>query len=128
MKRAALIVLGLGLLSAPAALADAKSGGDMFDSRCALCHSAGVGGAPPTEKLKGDTPESILEKLTTGTMAPMAAGISDAEKRDIAVFLSGKGLPASGDLPAVDPLPVGDAAPAAPAADAAPAATTPPSR
>src|ERR1700749_4167703 len=117
MKRVALVVLGLGLMSAPAAFGDAKSGGDLFDSRCALCHSAGVGGAPPTEKLKGDMPESIVEKLTTGTMSAMAAGMSDAEKRDIAVFLSGKGLPASGDLAAVDPLPADGAAPAAPPAD-----------
>jgi polyvinyl alcohol dehydrogenase (cytochrome) len=125
MKHVAVGVLCLGLLAAPAAFADAKSGGDVFATRCNMCHGAGVGGAPPTDKLKASPPETIVEKLTNGTMAPMAAGLSDADKRDIAVFLSGKGLPASGDLAAVEPLPAGDPAPAAqpaPAVEAAPAA------
>ncbi len=125
MKRVAVVVLCLGLLAAPAAFADAKAGGDVFATRCNMCHGGGVGGAPPIDKLKESGPEAILEKLTNGTMAPMAAGLSDADKRDIAVFLSGKGLPAAGDLPAVEPLPAADPAPAAqpaPAAEPAPAA------
>lgn len=46
-------------------------------------------------------PASVVEKLTTGTMMAMASGLSDQEKRDIAVFLTKKSLPASGDLPEV---------------------------
>ena len=121
MKRVALVVLSLGLLAGPSAFADAKSGKDLFTTRCEMCHGGGIGGAPETEKLKADAPDAIVEKLTNGTMAPMAAGMSDADKRDIAVFLTGKSLPAAGDLPAVEPLPA-EAAPATDATPAAPAA------
>ena len=120
MKRVAWVVVGLGLIATPTAFADAKSGGDLFGTRCNMCHASGVGGAPPVEKLKAGAPEVILEKLTTGTMAPMAAGLSDADKRDVAVFLSGKGLPAAGDLPAVEPLLAADATPASEPAPATP--------
>ena len=125
MKRVAMLCLGLGVIAAPAAFADAKSGGDLFGTRCNICHGGAVGGAPPIEKLKTGAPETIVEKLTSGTMGPMAAGLSDADKRDIAVFLSGKGLPAAGELAAVDPLPASDAAPASEAAPAPAAAAAP---
>ena len=36
-------------------------------------------------------------------MASMAAGLTDQNKREIAVLLTGKGLPVSGDLPEVKP-------------------------
>lgn len=130
--RVVVIGLGLGLLAAPLAFADAKAGGDLYSARCNMCHGTGLGGAPAADKLKESTPESIIEKLTTGTMSAMAAGLSDADKRDIAVYLSGKGLPAAGDLPAVDPLPADTSAPAAtgtPAPGSAPtdpAPATPP--
>jgi mono/diheme cytochrome c family protein len=103
MKRVLAAVFGLGLLAAPAAFADGGAGGDLFAARCAMCHGSGVGGAPLADKLATLEPAAVVEKLTNGTMAPMAAGISDEDKRNIAVFLTHKPLPANGALPAVNP-------------------------
>lgn len=129
----AFALVGLGLLAAPAAFAQPgpAEGEALFTARCAMCHGTGMGGAPLTEKLKADTAESILEKITTGSMAPMAAGISDAEKRDIAMWLSGKELPAAApaaaDSAAPPPAPAADTATPAPTAPTSdPAAPTAP--
>jgi mono/diheme cytochrome c family protein len=100
-------ILGLGLLAAPAAFADpapAVSDGEaVFAARCNFCHGTGQGGAPLMDKLAALEPAAVVEKLTTGTMSAMAAGISDENKRDIAVYLTKKPLAAAGDLPAVTP-------------------------
>jgi mono/diheme cytochrome c family protein len=119
MNRVALVVVGLGLVAAPAAFADGKVGEELYAARCNTCHSAGVGGAPPTDKLKTAAPESIVEKLTTGTMQYMAAGLSDQDKRDIAEFLTGTAPAAA--APAEAPTPAAGETPAA-----APAATPQP--
>jgi len=111
MKRVALVVLGLGLVAAPSAFADGKAGEDLYAARCNTCHAAGGGGAPPIEKLKANAPEAILEKLTTGSMQYMAAGLGDQDKRDIAEFLTGTApsaaapSPAAGETPAPAPSP-----------------------
>ena len=83
-------ILGLGLLAAPAAFADPDAGSDLFAARCNMCHGTGMGGAPLTDKLAVLAPDAIVEKLTTGTMASMAAGISDDDKKAIAAFLTTK--------------------------------------
>jgi mono/diheme cytochrome c family protein len=113
MNRVALVVLGLGLTAAPAAFADGKAGEDLYAARCNTCHATGAGGAPPIDKLKTDAPESILEKLTTGSMQYMAAGLSDQDKRDIAEFLTGTAPAAA--APTETPTPAASETPAAPA-------------
>jgi mono/diheme cytochrome c family protein len=102
MMRVALVVLGLTLAAGPVAFADGKAGEDFYAARCGSCHAAGVGGAPAIEKLKTGAPEFILEKLTTGSMQYMAAGLSDQDKRDIVEFLTGA---APGAGPAASPTP-----------------------
>jgi cytochrome c553 len=49
-----------------------------------------MGGAPLMEKLSALSTDSIIEKMTTGTMAPMASGLSDSDKKDIAEFIAKK--------------------------------------
>jgi cytochrome c553 len=39
--------------------------------------------------------------MTTGTMSVMASGLTDEDKRNIAVYLTHKGLPATDSLPEV---------------------------
>jgi len=93
----------LGLLAAPAAVAGPEEGKALYEERCGFCHDTGENSAPLVDALKALDPAAIVEKLTTGTMASMAAGLTDQNKRDIAVFLTRKPLPASGDLPEVKP-------------------------
>ena len=42
--------------------------------------------------MKKLTPEHIYEKLTTGSMAPMAKDLTDQQKRDIAEWVGGRKL------------------------------------
>ncbi|MEZ5938882.1 MAG: cytochrome c [Hyphomonadaceae bacterium] len=90
MFRTVAALAGLVVLAAPAALADAAAGEGVYQARCNMCHGTGMGGAPLTEKLKALEAPAIVEKLTTGTMAPMAAGLTDQDKHDIADFLTKK--------------------------------------
>src|SRR5262249_30236652 len=98
-------VLGLAVVAVPAAFAEPGpvEGQAVFEARCKMCHGTGMGGAPLMEKLATLEAPAVVDKLTNGTMAPMASGLSETDKRDIAVFLTKKGLPASGDLPEVKP-------------------------
>jgi cytochrome c5 len=103
MKLTSFAVLGLGLIAAPAAFAEPgpAEGQGLYEARCKMCHGAGLNNAPLVEKLATLEPTAVVEKLTSGTMSVMASGLSDQDKRDIAVFLTHKGLPASGSLPEV---------------------------
>ncbi|MDP3739718.1 MAG: cytochrome c [Hyphomonadaceae bacterium] len=103
MKLTSLAVLGLGLLAAPAAFAEPgpAEGAAVYEARCKMCHAAGLNNAPLEDKLATLDPAAVVEKLTTGTMAVMASGLTDEDKRNIAVYLTHKGLPADGGLPEV---------------------------
>ncbi len=107
MKSAFATVLGFSVIAASAAFADpvpsVQEGAALYDARCKMCHASGMGGAPLIEKMAELAPEAVVEKMTTGTMAPMASGISPENKRDIAVFLTKKPLPAKDGFPAVEP-------------------------
>ena len=103
MKLTSIAVLGLGLVAAPAALAGPAEGAGLYEARCNLCHATALNNAPPIEKMASLEPAAVIEKLTTGTMSVMASGLTEQDKRDIAVYLTKKGLPASGDLPEVKP-------------------------
>ena len=98
-----LVVLAAALGTAPAAMADVAAGKAAYEARCAMCHGTGMGGAPLMDKLNALEPAAVVEKLTTGTMAPMAGGISPENIRDIAVYITKKPLPAKDGLPAVSP-------------------------
>jgi cytochrome c5 len=101
----AFALLGLGLMAAPVAFAEPgpAEGGQVFEARCKMCHGSGLNNAPLVDKLAALEPAAIVEKLTNGTMSAMASGLSDEDKRNIAVFLTHKGLPAAGSLPEVKP-------------------------
>ena len=73
---------------APASGAD---GGRLYQQRCASCHDApnGSSRAPAKAALATRTPGQVFDILTHGAMAPMAAGLSDAEVDSIALYLTG---------------------------------------
>lgn len=101
---AAAAVLGIAVLAAPAfAEPGPAEGGQIYETRCKMCHGTGLANAPLIEKLQALDNEKIIQALTTPVpmMAGAVAGISDEDKRNVAVFLTKKSLPASGSLPAV---------------------------
>jgi cytochrome c5 len=105
MKTTFAAVLGLGLLFAPAAFAepDVANGEALYQQKCNMCHASGLANAPLTDALTKLEPQKIIEVLTKPSpmMAGAVAGITEEQKRDIAVFLTRKSLPASGNLPEV---------------------------
>lgn len=96
-------LLGLTVLAAPAALAGPADGKAIYEQRCVMCHASGMAGAPLLEKLQTLDNDTILNALNAPVpmMAGVVSSLSDDDKRNIAVFLSKKALPASGDLPEV---------------------------
>ncbi len=62
-----------------------------------LCHMDVDDSAPSADHLKTLSVEVILEKLDTGSMQPMAAGLSEQQKKDIADYLAAKTPPAPAD-------------------------------
>ncbi|MEI7931544.1 MAG: PQQ-binding-like beta-propeller repeat protein [Alphaproteobacteria bacterium] len=70
----------------------------IFANKCATCHEPAVERAPDRATLRTRTPESVVQALTTGTMNPMASGLTPAMIRNLAVFVTGKQLsPATGN-------------------------------
>jgi polyvinyl alcohol dehydrogenase (cytochrome) len=70
----------------------APDGAALFDARCKMCHEGGS--APSKAVLAAHTPAQIVDILTNGVMAPMAAGLSDGDKRAIATFITAGATPA----------------------------------
>ena len=95
--------LGLAILAAPSALAGPAEGGAIYEARCKMCHATGMANAPLIEKLAALDNQKIIDSLNTPVpmMAGVVGGLSDEDKRNIAVFLTKKSLPASGSLPEV---------------------------
>ncbi len=104
MVRTSAVLLGLALLAAPAfAEPGPAEGAAVFETRCKACHSGGIPTAPTVDKLALLENDKIVDVLTnpTGMMASMVGGISDEDKRNIAVFLTKKPMAAQDGLPAV---------------------------
>lgn len=88
-----------GLAAAPAggqAAAGARgttegAGSTIFGNYCEQCHGK-IETAPSPAMMKKLTPEHIYEKLTTGSMVPMAKDLTDQQKRDIAEWVGGRKL------------------------------------
>lgn len=95
--------VGLAVLAAPSAFAGPAQGGELYEQKCKMCHASGMANAPLTEKLAALDNDKIVQALTTPV--PMMQGVtpslSEQDKRDIAVFLTKKSMPAKGDLPEV---------------------------
>ncbi|GKT11339.1 MAG: cytochrome c [Thiomicrorhabdus sp.] len=98
MKKVIIAVLATAALSTQAfAAGDAAAGKAKF-GMCVTCHgAAGEGGVGP--KLAGQAASDIVSKLTdykagkqrgpmTSMMAPMAAGLTDADVQNVAAYVS----------------------------------------
>ncbi len=104
MVRTIAVALGLALLAAPAfAEPGPAEGAGIYQARCAMCHASGLANAPLPDKLATLENDKIIEALTNPVpmMAGAVGGMSEQDKRDVAVFLTKKTMPAKGDLPEV---------------------------
>ncbi|WP_321276732.1 c-type cytochrome [Thiomicrorhabdus indica] len=100
MKKTMIALAAAGLVSFGAAAQAGDAGaGQAAYATCAGCHGgAGEGGVGP--KLAGQDPAKVVELLQkykageqvgpmTSMMAPMAAGLSDADMENIAAYVAG---------------------------------------
>lgn len=99
-RRRALVTLigicGLAAAGLPPAHAQGPQGLFLFEQRCASCHSSTTAvtttgtRAPSRDELAERTPESIVDALTTGSMALAASELTPPQKRALAEFLTGR--------------------------------------
>nr|MEA2798695.1 hypothetical protein [Phenylobacterium sp.] len=87
--------LALAGVSAFAAAAQAQpaSGQQVYEARCKGCHEGGAERAPSRTDLGQRAPADIVHALTSGIMAPMAQGLSDADKQAVATYLTSAASP-----------------------------------
>jgi alcohol dehydrogenase (cytochrome c) len=96
-----LLASGLPAVSASQPAGGAINGEALFTARCKSCHAPPVPRAPSREQLQGFSNQQIVEALTTGTMRPMAEGLSPAQIAGLAAFLTGRNATASEEIPSV---------------------------
>jgi polyvinyl alcohol dehydrogenase (cytochrome) len=65
-------------------------GESVFRTTCASCHEPAIGRAPSREQLASFVPADIVNALTSGTMKPMAASLTNADIRAVATYLTGR--------------------------------------
>jgi polyvinyl alcohol dehydrogenase (cytochrome) len=92
MRRVLPLFLTVVLLSVPVFAQTAPDGAAVFQKACASCHAqpGSDSRAPTREVLRTVAPEAILTALTVGNMFRQGAEITDAERRAVAAFLSGR--------------------------------------
>src|SRR5688572_33069710 len=93
MKVSMLKSFKLLLLLAASSIALAQDNGEeLFNARCAACHldpdPVVNAHAPSKEDMARFTPNSVYSALTDGLMRLQAAGLSDADMRALAKYLT----------------------------------------
>ncbi len=71
----------------------------LYRDACGHCHDRGISRAPPTQMLQFMSASTVYHTLTEGVMAPQAAKLSDAQKRQLAEFLTHDQLGRAKDIP-----------------------------
>lgn len=76
-------------LTAEVSSSEQIDGEDVFRNHCQMCHTGILGSkAPSLQALANFPPSSIIHSLTVGVMRAMGNGLSGAERRSVAEFLS----------------------------------------
>ena len=78
------------LLFWPAHFLPAEDGATLYRRSCAPCHDAGAERAPTHEALHAMSAERVLAAMESGPMISMANRRSEADRRAIAEFITGK--------------------------------------
>src|SRR5579863_1284230 len=82
----------LTLLSLSTHSASAQDGGAIYKRSCAPCHEGGADRAPTRAALQAMSPERVLAAMESGPMISMANRQSEAARRAIAEYVTGKSL------------------------------------
>ena len=82
------LTLGLGLPAWSQSPPRAPTPDGLFDGTCAQCHDNPATRAPDRGALRRMSPESVYAALSTGAMAPMAAALTDEQKRAVAEYVA----------------------------------------
>jgi polyvinyl alcohol dehydrogenase (cytochrome) len=93
-----ILLLSLCVAAWPAsASAQAIQALGIFEQRCGSCHTkpAADSRAPDRDSLRQRTPEAVYDALTTGSMKINAEGLTDAQKKMIAEFITERPLGAA---------------------------------
>ncbi len=88
MKRS--VASAAGLLFCAASFLSAQDGEGWYKQGCASCHDGGLDRAPSREAFKQMSPAGVLAAMETGPMISMAVRFSQAQRRAIAEYLTGK--------------------------------------
>jgi polyvinyl alcohol dehydrogenase (cytochrome) len=87
----ALLSLALPMLAGvPASADEAGRGAALYAEKCAGCHDVDRERTPPRRLLATRTPEDVANALTAGVMRTQAEGMSEADIRAVASFLTGR--------------------------------------
>ena len=71
--------------------ATSPEGAKLYLERCAACHDHASGRIPPKVLISVTrAAEDVIDALTLGVMRPQAAGLSDAQIRELAIYLTGR--------------------------------------
>jgi polyvinyl alcohol dehydrogenase (cytochrome) len=88
---AAAMLSGGALAQAPAAAAANAEGAAIYAARCSVCHDHASGRVPPKVLISiTRSAEDVIDTLSLGVMRSQAAGLSAAQIRSVAVYLTGK--------------------------------------
>ena len=91
--RVALTAAAWVLAAAPfAAQTGSGDGPSLYAAHCTRCHDGGSPRVPSRTTIAQLTPARVVVALETGTMHTQGASLSDAERRAIAVFVTGQPL------------------------------------
>lgn len=77
----------------PSAIAAGDNRGEsLYQERCASCHDNPENYTPPKANIALRSPEYVLEALNNGPMQVQAEGLAEAERKALAVYLTGRQL------------------------------------
>ncbi|MDB5419243.1 MAG: pvadh [Phenylobacterium sp.] len=91
----ALAAAALWALPAAAQPSAPDAGAAIFTARCKSCHEPALERAPGVADLARRPKDDIVRALTSGVMAPMAAGLTQADKEAVAGYIATARRPAS---------------------------------
>ena len=75
------------------ASAQTPDGAQIFQRRCAACHSGAADArAPGPDALRLRTPDAVVESLVNGAMRVQGAQMSGADRRAVAEYVTGKAI------------------------------------